>query len=187
MSQACAAFRLPLSQQQHMRLVDRGRVLEVGTFRTLLGVGVGAGSELMLTSETITSIGDHRSNYSFHEHFVKPCDYSPHDRRAVNWTCDGCGKNGDPNIGLDSLPFSLPPLQRFRCTMGCDFAVIVGTRIVLQEADVHFWNKLNIFNTEATFQPPMGCLKAVAELNVAYMLATAATFQPPIGWLKVVA
>ena len=65
MSQACAAFRLPLSQQQHMRLVDRGRVLEVGTFRTLLGVGVGAGSELMLTSETITSIGDHRSNYSF--------------------------------------------------------------------------------------------------------------------------
>ena len=67
MSQACAAFRLPLSQQQHMRLVDRGRVLEsaVGTFRTLLGVGVGAGSELMLTSETITSIGDHHSNYSF--------------------------------------------------------------------------------------------------------------------------
>ena len=118
MSQACAAFRLPLSQQQHMRLVDRGRVLEVGTFRTLLGLGVGAGSELMLTSETITSIGDHRSNYSFHEHVVEPCDY---DRRAVNWTCDGCGKNGDSNIGLDYLPFSLPPLQRFRCTMGCDF------------------------------------------------------------------
>jgi hypothetical protein len=82
-------------------------VLEVGTFRTLLGVGVGAGSELMLTSETITSIGDHRSTYSFHEHFVKPCDYSPHDRRAVNWTCDGCGKNIylDEDITIETEKF----------------------------------------------------------------------------------
>jgi hypothetical protein len=58
--QACAAFGLPPSQQQYMRLVDRGRVLESaeGTFRTMLGHGVG--SELLLTSETFTSLEDHR-------------------------------------------------------------------------------------------------------------------------------
>ena len=58
--QACAAFGLPPSQQQYMRLVDRGRVLESadGMFRTMLGHGVG--SELLLTSETFTSLENHR-------------------------------------------------------------------------------------------------------------------------------
>jgi hypothetical protein len=83
MSQACAAFRLPLSQQQHMRLVDRGRVLEVGTFRTLLGVGVGAGSELMLTSETITS--DHRSNLEDQQ-----CNPNCVDCAALGAQCAKC-------------------------------------------------------------------------------------------------
>jgi hypothetical protein len=72
------------------------------------------------------------------ESSCEPCDY---DRRAGNWICEGCGKDGDSNIGPDYLPPRLPPLMRFRCTIGCDLAVIVGTQIVLQivlqEADAH--------------------------------------------------
>ncbi len=88
MSQACAAFRLPLSQQQHMRLVDRGRVLAVGTFRTLLGLGVGAGSELMLTSETVTSIDDYRSNLEDRQ--SNSYDPDDHDLLPSGEISEGC-------------------------------------------------------------------------------------------------
>jgi hypothetical protein len=73
--QACAAFGLPPSQQQYMRLVDRGRVLESadGTFRTMLGHGVG--SELLLTSETFTSLENHRR--SLPDSITRYQPYSP--------------------------------------------------------------------------------------------------------------
>ena len=73
--QACAAFGLPPSQQQYMRLVDRGRVLESadGTSRTMLGHGVG--SELLLTSETFTSLENHRR--SLPDSITRYQPYSP--------------------------------------------------------------------------------------------------------------
>ncbi len=141
---------------------------------------------LYVLSGVVVVDGATATSHAF-ESSCEPCDYGRATGFATVAERMEILRLAQTNSRPDYLPFSLPPLQRFRCTMGCDFAVIVGTRIVLQEADVHFWNKLNIFNTEATFQPPMGCLKAVAELNVAYMLATAATFQPPTGWLKDVA
>ncbi len=48
-------------------------------------------------------------------------------------------------------------------------------------------NKRGILDTDATFQPPMGWLNAVADWKVEASVVTRATFQLAMFWLNAVA